>query len=429
MAITIIRALYRTSMPRNKYRVLPMLPVAAILLALCWPRVAGVRAEEPAHAAATPAALTDAFTVLRRDGDDVGRVQHCRPGPWGDIEYLNIVIEAPDAAVQTEVPPAYAPHWSFPGAAAADVARALEAAGLSDPARESLLACATPLPEPGGLTLHPAPELLLSLNPEERARLYASLARYASGGAYRFPFRFETANPEAWFGESEVTPRTRDLLGRLVYQRGTMTLFSDPHFLLQRIPSQSERRAVMQVLHRQPTMLLHLLIKDDTSLDDLVSYWGGRGREWAVRPLLESLGEASPAWPIGVTPLLPPLPRRLLYTYDSDRDGPPRDCHWTSMNFFNQEPDPRFHDIAFVRQTILDHYRRVEKDFQLGDLILLRDRQGQVQHSCTYLADHLVFTKNGGEQAQPWVLMTLDDLVAYYSVNEPLQVVFLRSID
>jgi len=43
------------------------------------------------------------------------------------------------------------------------------------------------------------------------------------------------------------------------------------------------------------------------------------------------------------------------------------------------------------------------------------------------LADDVVFTKNGGDYMQPWVLMKIPDMLAYYNAKEPAQVTVYRS--
>jgi len=38
-------------------------------------------------------------------------------------------------------------------------------------------------------------------------------------------------------------------------------------------------------------------------------------------------------------------------------------------------------------------------------------------HSCNYIADGIVFTRNGGSLEQPWMLTKLDAVVDYYSYS------------
>jgi len=43
------------------------------------------------------------------------------------------------------------------------------------------------------------------------------------------------------------------------------------------------------------------------------------------------------------------------------------------------------------------------------------------------LADDVVFTKNGGEYMQPWVLMKIADMLAYYNATAPARLTVFRS--
>ena len=58
--------------------------------------------------------------------------------------------------------------------------------------------------------------------------------------------------------------------------------------------------------------------------------------------------------------------------------------------------------------------------------MILVNPQHQIVHSATYLAGDVVYTKNGINLGQPWVLMHLDDMVGIYSIKEPLRVAYMR---
>ena len=47
----------------------------------------------------------------------------------------------------------------------------------------------------------------------------------------------------------------------------------------------------------------------------------------------------------------------------------------------------------------------------------LLDKNGNAIHSAVYLADDIVFTKNGNNYTQPWMLMHLKDLIAEYTTD------------
>ena len=90
-----------------------------------------------------------------------------------------------------------------------------------------------------------------------------------------------------------------------------------------------------------------------------------------------------------------------------------RDCHWTSFNFFSNEADDRFCNDAEVVRTLNEDYERIFSNLQLGDLVMyfVGDR---TIHSCVYLADDIVFTKNGNTSSRPWMFMHLDNMKSYY---------------
>jgi hypothetical protein len=55
----------------------------------------------------------------------------------------------------------------------------------------------------------------------------------------------------------------------------------------------------------------------------------------------------------------------------------------------------------------------------------MNDRQ-EIKHSAVFLADDLVFTKNGDNYRQPWMIMHIPDLLATYPATPPMHPVYLR---
>jgi hypothetical protein len=119
-----------------------------------------------------------------------------------------------------------------------------------------------------------------------------------------------------------------------------------------------------------------------------------------------------------ITNLLPQFARERLYTYPlpSQPGDPMMDCHWSTLNFFNETPDNRFADPNYTVPYLKDHYYQVAKATRYGDLIFLLDGKGNAIHSAVYIADDIVFTKNGNNYMEPWMLMRLKNLLANYSV-------------
>ena len=88
--------------------------------------------------------------------------------------------------------------------------------------------------------------------------------------------------------------------------------------------------------------------------------------------------------------------------------------------------DESFMDMSHVHSAILGDYRLVKDNFQLGDVILFRKSDDEVVHACNFIADDIVFTKNGQSRGRPWVLMHMQDVIDMYSAGDPLNMVVLR---
>jgi hypothetical protein len=140
-----------------------------------------------------------------------------------------------------------------------------------------------------------------------------------------------------------------------------------------------------------------------------------------MRPLLESLKRQPTGGAASILYFLPPFARQRLYSYPlpSQLGDPTMDCHWSTMNFFNEIPDNRFSDPAYTVAYLKTNYYQIAKPIAYGDRIFLLDKNGNAIHSAVYLADDVVFTKNGNNFAQPWMLMRLKNLIAEYTTDTP----------
>jgi hypothetical protein len=91
------------------------------------------------------------------------------------------------------------------------------------------------------------------------------------------------------------------------------------------------------------------------------------------------------------------------------------DCHWTSLNYLNYEPHGYLLDSRLATSKVLEDYQAVPPPYNYGDvLFILDDATGDAFHSCVFLAEDLVFTKNGRNQMAPWIISTLDDISRIY---------------
>lgn len=128
--------------------------------------------------------------------------------------------------------------------------------------------------------------------------------------------------------------------------------------------------------------------------------------------------------------MLPPLARKKLNSYPVPTDDPtsnqPPNCSWTALNFFKDPPDGRFYDPEICKKELETNYVPVSEP-TFGDLLFIMKPDGAVVHVAVFIADDVVFTKNGESNTKPWLLMKWEDVVASYSTDHPMQVFMFRA--
>jgi hypothetical protein len=192
--------------------------------------------------------------------------------------------------------------------------------------------------------------------------------------------------------------------------------------VLDTLPTPDEKTRLLKTLMRKATLLLRLHITPESDLDALEHYWIRAGRGVDLRPMLESLAKIPGGARIDVDEMLPPLPSADLYTYPFPSIKPEdqhKDCRWTAMNFFRDPPDQRFTDSVVVLQTMQTDYYPVLSDPRYGDIVTLAKPDGNIIHMAVFIADNIVYTKNSGNFRDPFILMTLPDMLDHFSAQIP----------
>jgi hypothetical protein len=69
---------------------------------------------------------------------------------------------------------------------------------------------------------------------------------------------------------------------------------------------------------------------------------------------------------------------------------------------------------------VLENLHPAEPQFRYGDVIVMVEGEENGIHSCVYLADDYVFTKNGSNVLSPWLIMKLDEVRHCYSRFGPV---------
>ena len=357
-----------------------------------------------------------------REEISTGGVFHCRPGPWGDLECTRIITELPDGFIPADWSPQPV-RWFFKHCSRQQVGDMFRSAGLTAAQRSALEA--TPWEESAdGVVVIPGSDLVLELDPEARATIYKVLGAHPENPRQFKPFRYPEASATEWFADSGLRPETEALVRRLLFRRGKSLAFSDVDVVIPFLSDAGEQSRLLKTLTRRSTLLVKLHVEPGADPTALADYWSEGDRSKDIYPLLVSLARQPYGADIGLVHLLPPVPRELLYTYprpDGLSRESDRDSHWTSLNFLRSTPDDRFiGDEEAVRQALGEDYDVVGEASRLGDVIVFLSAEGALIHSCAYVADNIVFTKNGQGWGAAWILMNHEDVLAFYSSVAPV---------
>lgn len=349
--------------------------------------------------------------------------------PGGEFEYIKLPLEEPDELLPDTSRPLAPPRWFFENYSSQRLADFFQSSNLSAEHRTLLLDSKRWQPTTNGIFVSPPADVILELSRGTRERIYSVLAESEVNSPQCDPFRFRPETFEQWTLDTGLEEEQLQILRRLSYMHSGSICFCDGA-IVQRLFSPADFRRLVKALYGERTFLMRLVVNADTDIDGLIKYWGKGGRAHALRPLFESLAKVPHGTTINVSYLLPIFARVRLYTFANEWTDPlatKENCFWTAMNFFKDKPDPQFLSARNTQRVLENDYAKVTSAPQYGDLILVTDSRDRPVHLCIYLADDVVFTKNGGDYMQPWVLMKIPDMLAYYNAREPAQVTVFRS--
>ena len=347
-------------------------------------------------------------------------------GPWGQLEYIAVALQRPDHYFSNNITRVET-IWSFRGFSDADLDKLFASLELSAESKAFLTDHSRWQRTTAGIRITPPPNVILGVRPESRAKLYDVLSRDPSNVLQRSPFYFRGDGFDEWFAGCGLSPEKLGIVRNLTYRRGNLICFADANTFSQ-LATPEESMCLVKALWRVSTFILRVRLTSDTDVESVLSYWAKGGRAEAYKPLILSLTRIEDG-NLNATFFLPPFARLRLFTFPRPND--PRalreDCFWTAMNFFSTEPDDRFFNPDETKKALKNDYADVTgSEHQFGDTILLLSKSGQALHMCTYIADDVVFTKNGFNQTQPWVFMKLDEMLGWYEQDKPFDILTFR---
>lgn len=348
-------------------------------------------------------------------------------GPWGELELTRFSLQEPAPYlpdVHEKIPAA---RWVFEKYTTDQLTALFQSLEVTPGTRARLLDRSQWQVLADGVVLHPSRELLHGLTQRARQQLYPLLGESRHNFSHFYPFRFRAGGFEDWFKDSGLPSEALEFVRDLTYTNRTGALCLVDIALLQERLTPHEYSQLLQSLYSEPSVLLSLRVRPTSDLPSLAAYWGRGGREQEVLAILRSLSHVPGGGSISVSHLLPPFARTRLYTHHSDTNSPvnEQDCYWTSANFFRRDPDPRLAAGVSPHDILISDYEESRERPRLGDVLLVMERQKPV-HACVYIADDVVFTKNGANYHQPWILMQLADMLARYSSDQAMAILVLR---
>ena len=354
-------------------------------------------------------------------------------GPWGELLTLDIDIEQPSEYVSFAAADQSDATWTFPGTSQAQARSLMLNAGLTAEQADAAMADGKVENTADAVIVKPGDELVLALPQDVREKFYAVLAKWPENKLMREPYHLQGGQFEAVFTKNGVNADTIALVKKLSYSRGGDLFFSDLGVVIHGLASADSRIDLLRSLTYQSAVLARLKIGPDTDVDKMIGYWstvpGVHTKD--LRPLVESISHTAEGGTISLVYFLPAFARERLYTFPL----PPKagetvkDCHWSALNFLNEEPDDKLLDNAYASKYVQDHFYPIGQPSQCGDLIFLIGANGEVIHSAVHIAGDVAFTKNGANYAQPWILMRMDKLLKVYSsgTNTPKALYYRRN--
>jgi hypothetical protein len=355
-----------------------------------------------------------------------GYTRKANPGPWGELTVSNIYLEAPDSVIDVSGKPDPVPRWTFPGLSASMVKDLLIQSGV-DLALVERLTSSTQLKISGAeIVIYPKLEDLLQIKGLVRDKLYTEISKYPQNDYYTDPVFILSGDVEEWLSEASLNANQKDVVRQMVWHRGNALVFSNVGILLSYAQNNEEIKNTLRAITRCMSLVVtkKFPLKPEQR-EVFMNYWIGNQAESPRMIFIKSVSkEKDLNDSIDIMHFLPAIMRERLYTFPSIKDGVKGrlpDCHWTSLNFFNLSPRDYYRNTSMAAIQLTQAYNQVSAPYQFGDVLCFTDN-GEGLHTCVYIADNIVLTKNGENILAPWVLLTLEDVSKIYKRSPTTQI-------
>lgn len=339
-----------------------------------------------------------------------------KPGPWGDLQVRTVYLEPPENILAVVAKPSSVTRWTFEQTTEKGVRTVMEKSGLPSALIDRLLGPTQVVASGNNVVVLPKVEDLVAMSEAARSALYAELAKSSANEYQRDPVFIHGGDVADWLAETEITKPQQELLRKLLWRRGSALVFSDIQALLTLAKDSEEVAAVFRTVTRVRSLLVELKLPLREGRATFVDYWTAGTLNAERSPFLVAITRRRAPQMVDVTQFLPTLARRRVYTFPTAAmglKGRLPDCHWTSLNFFEEEPKDLYLDSAAASEHLLADYVAIDPPFKFGDVLCFLDN-GEGLHTCVQIADDIVLTKNGESILAPWTLMSLKDVDDVY---------------
>ena len=339
-----------------------------------------------------------------------------KPGPWGDLQVRAVYLEPPENILAVVAKPSSVTRWTFEQTTEKGVRAIMEKAGVPSALVDRIMGPTQVVASGNNVVVLPKVEDLVAMGEVARSALYVELAKSESNEYQRDPVFIHGGDIDDWLAETEITQPQQELLRKLLWRRGSALVFSDIQALLTLAKNSEEVAAVFRTITRVRSLLVELKLPLRDGRATFIDYWSAGSLNAERTPFLVAVTRRRARQDIDVTQFLPTLARRRVYTFPTAAmglKGRLPDCHWTSLNFFEEEPKDLYLDSAKASEHLLADYVAIDPPFKFGDVLCFLDN-GEGLHTCVQVAADIVLTKNGEGILAPWTLMPMKDVDDIY---------------
>ena len=339
-----------------------------------------------------------------------------KPGPWGDLQVRTVYLEPPENILAIVAKPSSVTRWTFEQTTEKGVRSIMEKAGLPVAVIDRLMGPTQVITSGNNVVVLPRVEDLVEISQAARSALYVELAKSEANEYQRDPVFIHGGDIDDWLADTEITKPQKELLRKLLWRRGAALVFSDIQAVLSLAKNSEEVAAVFRTITRVRSLLVELKLPLKDGRATFIDYWSAGTLNAERVPFLAAITRRRAPQMIDITQFLPTLARRRVYTFPTAAmglKGRLPDCHWTSLNFFEEEPNDRYLDSGKASEHLLADYVAIDPPFKFGDVLCFLDK-GEGLHTCVQIADDIVLTKNGESILAPWALLPLKDVDDVY---------------